>query len=597
MSTPLNQLSRRFGSSFDINEASAFNDFISRVGLFDFLLGGRRFTRFEKDGGININGVWCDDPGLIKIAAFEHFSARFKEENNVRPLLSIPKKVDPLGFSDYRPISLIGCVYKVISKILANRLAKVIASVISPNQSAFIAGRQILDGCLIANEIIRMASIEDLKLLLFKFDFKKAFDSVNWNFFLDIMRQMGFSIKWRKWMFACLSSASISVMVNGSPSKKFKLERGLRQGDPSLGLKVNLLKSRIVGVGVSCNELEAVANSLGCSHDFLPFSYLGLPVGKRMKSCGGWSDVINRFRDRLSSWKAKSLSIGGRLTLVKSVLGSLPIHYLSLFKDPLKIINILESIRSRFFWVFKESQKGISWVKWNSILLDFENGGLGVGSLLAKNLGLLGKWKWHFLVEKNARWCTVIKDFYGIDGGFRSPPNSFGMGGIWCDIIMSVSCIGDFDSTFNSSFALKISTGVNTSFWADPWVTNGIILKDCFPRLFALENHKDCKVSDRWKINNGIWGGNWSWRLPPHVRATDDLSSLINLISSLFSLNGEDKWVWNGDALGYFKVKTLSKSVQNLLLKNDAIGTHCLWNSWVLRKVNICVWRASVRIT
>ncbi|GKC32617.1 hypothetical protein Tco_1039911 [Tanacetum coccineum] len=162
--------------------------------------------------------------------------------------------------------------------------------------------------------------------------------------------------------------------------------------DKGLYKGVSLIESgRIVGVGVSCNELEAVANSLGCSHDFLPFSYLGLPVGKRMKSCGGWSDVINRFRDRLSSWKAKSLSIG---------------------------------------------------------------------------------------VEKNARWCTVIKDFYGIDGGFRSPPNSFGMGGIWCDIIMSVSCIGDFDSTFNSSFALKISTGVNTSFWANPWVTNGIILKD-----------------------------------------------------------------------------------------------------------------------
>ncbi|GKE84092.1 hypothetical protein Tco_1557834 [Tanacetum coccineum] len=237
-------------------------------------------------------------------------------------------------------------------------------------------------------------------------------------------------------MFACLSSASISVMVNGSPSKEFKLKRGLRQGDPlspflflimAEALQITILEAcdkglykgvsliesgRIVGVGVSCNEVEVVAISLGCSHDFLPFSYLGLPVGKRMKSCGGWSDVINRFRDRLSSWKAKSLSIGG------------------------------------------------------------------VGSLLAKNLGLLGKWKWHFLVEKNARWCTVIKDFYGIDGGFRSPPNSFSIGGIWCDIIMSVSCIRDFDSTFNSSFALKISTGVNTSFWANPWVTNRIILKD-----------------------------------------------------------------------------------------------------------------------
>ncbi|GKD31482.1 cysteine-rich receptor-like protein kinase [Tanacetum coccineum] len=115
-------------------------------------------------------------------------------------IVLILKINDPLGFSDFRPISLIGCVYKIISKILATRLAKLIPSIISPNQSAFISGRQILDECLIANEIINMAKLEGHKLLLFKVDFDKAFD--------------------------------ISVFLNGSPSKEFRMERGLRQGDP-----------------------------------------------------------------------------------------------------------------------------------------------------------------------------------------------------------------------------------------------------------------------------------------------------------------------------------------------------------------------------
>lgn len=116
---------------------------------------------------------------------------------NLSFIVLIAKRNDPLGFGDYRPISLIGCVYKVISKILSNRLAKVIGSVISPNQAAFISGRQILDGILVANEIIRITSVEDSNFFLFKVDFKKAFDSVNWSFLLDIMRQMGFGSKWR----------------------------------------------------------------------------------------------------------------------------------------------------------------------------------------------------------------------------------------------------------------------------------------------------------------------------------------------------------------------------------------------------------------
>ncbi|GJY57941.1 hypothetical protein Tco_0457833 [Tanacetum coccineum] len=148
-------------------------------------------------------------------------------------------------------------------------------------------------------------------------------------------------------------------------------------------------------------------------------------------------------------------------------------------------------------------------------------------------MGLLRKWKWRFLVEKNALWRMVIKDFYEIDGGFGTPYNSFGSGGIWCDIIKVVADIGLMDPSFNTSFALKVSNGYVTSFWADPWCPNGLVLKDTFPRLFSLETQKDCKVADRWKFTNGHWGTNWSWRLPPHGRSINDLLTLEGLISSL----------------------------------------------------------------
>lgn len=107
------------------------------------------------------------------------------------------------------------------------------------------------------------------------------------------------------------------------------------------GLKINLCKSRLFGIVIPAADVEVVASSLGCLHDDIPFIYLGLPVGKKMRLSDGWNDVVNRFRDRLSAWKAKTLSIGGRLTLVKSILGSLPLYYFFLFKAPQKVLNLL----------------------------------------------------------------------------------------------------------------------------------------------------------------------------------------------------------------------------------------------------------------
>ncbi|GKC82420.1 cysteine-rich receptor-like protein kinase [Tanacetum coccineum] len=95
---------------------------------------------------------------------------------------------------------------------------------------AFIRS-QILDGALLANEIILFANQSDLKLLCLKVDFEKAFDSVCWSFLDDTMVNMGFREKWRSWIHGCLYSASVSVLVNGSPTGEFSMTRGIRQGD------------------------------------------------------------------------------------------------------------------------------------------------------------------------------------------------------------------------------------------------------------------------------------------------------------------------------------------------------------------------------
>lgn len=136
------------------------------------------------------------------------------------------------------------------------------------------------------------------------------------------------------------------------------------------GLRVNLSKSCIYGIGVNHLDMETMASYITCAYWTLPFNYLGLPVRKNMGREVSWNEIVDRVLNRLSSWKAKTLSI-------KSVLGSLPLYYFSVFKVPMNVVKALEAIRCRFFWGLKDREKGIAWVKWKSILLNGEQGGLG----------------------------------------------------------------------------------------------------------------------------------------------------------------------------------------------------------------------------
>lgn len=120
-----------------------------------------------------------------------HANGKLVRGSNSSFIVLIPKKENPRKVSDFRPISLIGCMYKVLSKVLANRLRLVIHSLISDCRSTFIKGRQILDGILIANELVDDAKRKKKKAVLFKVDFEKAYDSVSWDFLESMMVRMG----------------------------------------------------------------------------------------------------------------------------------------------------------------------------------------------------------------------------------------------------------------------------------------------------------------------------------------------------------------------------------------------------------------------
>ena len=142
----------------------------------------------------------------------------------------IPKVDNVVEIKDFRLISIVGCFYKVILKILANRL-KFMPNLIVDTQSAFIKERQILDGVLIANEVVWWLKKVKAGAILLKLDFHKAFDIVRWDFLEYVLKEMRFATTWIGWIMTCVSSATMSILINRSPSSPFKMNRGLRQGD------------------------------------------------------------------------------------------------------------------------------------------------------------------------------------------------------------------------------------------------------------------------------------------------------------------------------------------------------------------------------
>lgn len=144
----------------------------------------------------------------------------------------IPKMDDPRTCNDYRPISLLNTSVKLLTKLLANRLQGVITNLVHKNQYGFIKSRTIQDCIAWAFEYLHMCHHSRKEIVILKLDFEKAFDKMEHQAILTIMKEKGFGERWRKWVQEILSSATSQVLLNGTPGKTVHCLRGVRQGDP-----------------------------------------------------------------------------------------------------------------------------------------------------------------------------------------------------------------------------------------------------------------------------------------------------------------------------------------------------------------------------
>lgn len=170
-------------------------------------------------------------PDLV-VAVQAFFDTGFLPKGiNSTILTLIPKKNDAIYMKDYRPISCCNVIYKVISKLLANRMKGLLPLFISLNQSAFVKDRLLMENVLLASELVKNYHNESVsKRCAMKIDVSKAFDYVQWSFLLKVLAALKFPVQFITWIQKCIELASFSVQINGELAGYFNSKRGLRQG-------------------------------------------------------------------------------------------------------------------------------------------------------------------------------------------------------------------------------------------------------------------------------------------------------------------------------------------------------------------------------
>ncbi|GKV12188.1 hypothetical protein SLEP1_g23370 [Rubroshorea leprosula] len=368
--------------------------------------------------GYNFNFLKC-----VWHSIKEDFVSFFKEFHqngrlvgglNSSFLTLIPKKLSPTELKDYRPISLIGCVYKLLAKVISHKLKTVMPKIISDTQSAFLGGRQLVDSILVLNEVVDEVKKMKRQAFVFKANFEKAYDCVDWEFLDWMMGSFGFGTKWRGWIKECLSTARVSILVKGSPTEEFKMGKGLRQGDPLSPFLFLMIGERLHDL-VNKAETEDMFHRIpigtrGLDVSLLQFADDTVIMGRANSSNIFMVKCILRWFELMSGVKinfSKS-SVCGFNVLERWLKGVARVLQCGVGKTPFICLGmpVGGKLGSKKFW------RKIPWVNWELVCCSRMKGGLGVPDLCRRNWALLGKW-WARLGDGlESLWKQVVREKY-----------------------------------------------------------------------------------------------------------------------------------------------------------------------------------------
>ncbi|XP_019432708.1 PREDICTED: uncharacterized protein LOC109339679 [Lupinus angustifolius] len=500
---------------------------------------------------------------------------------NSNNVVLIPKLIGADKIEDFRPIVMTNFQFKIISKVLADRLATIAPKIVSIQQRGFVKDRQINDCICLASEAINLL---DHKVfggnLAIKIDIKKAFNTIDWDFLLLTLQKLGFNYKFRNWIRIILHSARLSINVNGKMVGFFKCTRGVRQGD-SLSPLLFCIAEDVLSRGLSKLMVEGKISTIEGPKGIKTPSHV-LYVDDIFIFCKGikkellkinqllnnYSEVsgqcANASKSKFYSTSSSHWNIASMAQVLGFSTGSLPLTYLGVpifFGQPRrihlqriadKIINKLATWKWALLSIMGriELVRKLVTVAWKNVCLSLKEGGLSIRSLKMINHAALLKLTWE-MVNSNHEWAMFFRKRFGSN---PTPSNRYFKSSICNDTwIIPQTLINNYPEIISKICSIIINSDTDKLVWKNS--SDGLLSAKA-----AYLHMNPGSVQNNW--GKVLWSAAippsksfTTWRLLNNKMPTDD-----NLQRRVF--------VWNW--LSYTLSTTLDISSITNLLKNQA---------------------------
>ncbi|XP_062118257.1 uncharacterized protein LOC133831865 [Humulus lupulus] len=317
------------------------------------------------------------------------------------------------------------------------------------------------------------------------------------------------------------------------------------------GLSINLQKCQLLGINMQTELVDRKASEIGCESAFL--------------------------------------SRGGRLTLIQSVLSSLLVYYLSLFRIPKNVVEVIEKLMCDFLWEGADKSGADHLVSWNEVCNSRSHGGLRIGNLVLRNKAFLMKWLWRFPLETLSLWHRVVKSRYGDNGGRWDTycGDRLFARGPWRDITFLYE-------DYRHLVYFKVGRGDRICFWEDTWFGD-CSLKSKFNDLFRVSEAANFLIKDMVVAEDRSRSGGLGWDFRFRRNLFDrEVPTLIEMLVLLKVVDLpailEDKRIWKPDSSDVFSCKMTFHSLAYAHLGPEFSWAKRLWKSGVPSKVKVFGW-------